>query len=237
MSKCMGQLCVIALLMIVAAAYAAPAQMTIFNVPSTDVLPKKSAYIEADVITKPIKYSEGGFQTYGWRVVYGVGGKTELGANVYLTRDGLGTAGDLQFSVKRTIYADERTNFAWTAGVIASTPIKDERGSKPYAFLYTNASKVINKLNGLRVTGGAYTVVGGGRDFGTKTGAIIGVEQPIRGRLSFIGDWASGNNRLGYVSGGLNWAITKRQFILAGYSVGSSGRGNNYLSIFYGYTF
>jgi hypothetical protein len=63
------------------------------------------------------------------------------------------------------------------------------------------------------------------------------VEQPIKGKFSFIGDWASGYNRFGYVSGGINWAISKRQFLLGGYSVGNSGRGNNYLSVFYGYTF
>lgn len=213
------------------------AQMTIFNIPSTDVLPKRSAYVEADFLAKPVKKSEGGFQTYGWRVVYGVGGKTEVGANVYYTRDALGTAGELQLSVKRTIFADERTAFAWTAGAIASTPIRDVRGSRRYAMLYSNASKVIGSLNGLRVSGGAYTIVGGGKDFGTKTGALVGIEQPLFKRVSFIGDWASGHNRFGYASAGLNYAITKRQFLLGGYSWGNSGRGNNYLSIFWGYTF
>src|SRR4051794_5040471 len=86
-------------LFVVAAAISASGQMTIFNIPSTDVLPKKSAYVEADFITKPVKFSKGGFQTYGWRVVYGVGARTEVGANVYYTRDSLGSARELQFSV------------------------------------------------------------------------------------------------------------------------------------------
>jgi len=228
--------CSFLILVLLAGVLACPAQMTIFNIPSTDVLPKKGAYIEADVITKPLKLANGGFQTYGWRVVYGIGARTELGANVYYTRDAEGSAAELQFSVKSTIYSDERTNFAWTGGAIGSTPIRDNRGNSAYALLYTNASKVIGPFNGLRVTGGVYTVIGGG-DFGTRTGALVGVEQPIKGKFSFIGDWASGHNRFGYVSGGINWAISKRQFLLGGYSVGNSGRGNNYLSVFYGYTF
>lgn len=226
-----------AVLTVVVCSIASSAQMTIFNIPSTDVLPRSSAYVEADFIAKPVKKSEGGFQTYGWRVVYGVGAKTELGANVYYTRDSIGSTAELQFSAKRTIYQNEMHGIAFTLGAIASTPVRDTRGAKRYALFYTNGSKVFNSINGLRVTGGAYTVVGGGRDFGTKTGALVGIEQPIYKRLSFIGDWASGKNRFGYVSGGLNYAITNRQFVLGGYSVGNSGRGNNYLSIFYGYTF
>ncbi len=211
--------------------------MTIFNIPSTDVLQKRGAYVEADVSAKPVKLKEGGFQSYGWRVVYGIGTRTELGANVYRTRDADGWTSEVQFSVKSTIYSDERTNFAWTIGGVGATPVHDDRGNKRYAFLYSNASKVISTFNGMRLTGGVYAVVGGGEDFGTKTVAHVGIEQPIAGKFSFIGDWASGNNRFGYASGGINWQITRKQFLLGGYSVGNSGRGNNYLSVFYGYTF
>jgi hypothetical protein len=223
-------------LMAVASGTAA-AQMTIFNIPSTDVLPKKSAYIEADLITKPVKFSKGGFQTYGWRVVYGIGARTEVGANVYYTRDSLGSARDLQFSVKTSLYQNEEHGFAWSAGGIVSTPIHDERGAKTYAVLYSNVSKTIESVHGLRVTTGVYHVVGGGKGFGTKTGALIGIEQPITRRFSFLGDWASGKNRFGYAAAGFAFQFTKKQYIAAGYNFGNEGRGNNYLTVFWGYTF
>jgi len=225
------------LFIIFAMAVAASAQMTIFNIPSTDTLEKKGVYVEADFIAKPVSYDKGGFQTYGYRVVYGLGHKTEVGANFYYTRDGGDAIAELQVNAKQTLYENEKHGIAATAGFIASTPLRDTRGSKRYALLYSNVSKTVEKLKGLRVTGGVYTVVGGGRDFGTKTGAIVGVEQPITKRISLLADWFSGKNRFGYASGGLNFAVTKKQFILLGYNFGNSGAGNNSLAVFYGYTF
>jgi len=89
----------------------------------------------------------------------------------------------------------------------------------------------------MTVTGGVYTVLGGSRDYGTKTGVMLGVVQPIHNRVSFVADWFSGQNRLGYSSAGLNFNITKRQYLLTGYSFGNSGRGNNAFAAYYGVTF
>ncbi len=215
----------------------ASAQMTIFNIPSTDTLEKKGVYVEADFIAKPVSYDRGGFQTYGYRVVYGLGHKTEVGANFYYTRDGGDAVAELQVNAKQTLYQNEKHGIAATAGVIASTPLRDTRGAKRYALLYSNVSKTIEQLKGLRLTGGVYTVIGAGREFGTKTGAIVGIEQPLTKRVSFLADWFSGKNRFGYASAGLNFAVTKKQFILLGYNFGNSGAGNNSLAVFYGYTF
>lgn len=224
-------------LIVFALAAIASAQMTIFNIPSTDTLEKRGVYFEADFVAKPMSYDKGGFQTYGYRVVYGLGHRTEVGANFYYTRDGGDSVAELQVNTKRTLYQNEKHGVAATAGFIASTPLRDTRGERRYALLYSNVSKTIEQLKGLRVTGGVYTVVGGGRDFGTKTGSIVGVEQPLSNRVSFLADWFSGKNRFGYASGGLNFAVTKKQFILLGYNFGNSGAGNNSLAVFYGYTF
>ena len=225
------------LLIIFATAAIGSAQMTIFNIPSTDTLEKKGLYFEADFVAKPVSYDKGGFQTYGYRVVYGLGHKTEVGANFYYTRDGGDAVAELQVTIQQTLYQNEKHGIAATAGFIASTPLRDTRGAKSYAMIYANVSKTIDQLKGLRITGGAYTVVGGGDDFGTKTGAMVGVEQPLTKRVSFLADWFSGKNRFGYASGGLNFTITKKQFILLGYNFGNSGAGNNSLAVFYGYTF
>lgn len=224
--------------LIAATSVAASAQMTIFNIPSTDVLPKKGAYVEADYIGKPTtKLREGGFHTGGWRVVYGIGARTEVGANVYLTRDIHGWTPELQLSGKTNLYYNEEKGFAWSAGGIVSIPTRDRHKQNSFAFLYSNASKTIESANGLRLTGGVYHVVGGGKKFGTKTGALVGVEQPIYKKFSFLGDWASGKNRFGYLAAGFSFQFTKKQYIAAGYNWGNEGRGNNYLTVFWGYTF
>ena len=103
--------------------------------------------------------------------------------------------------------------------------------------VYVNGSKRVRQLYGLRVTTGAYHVFRGGSDFGARNGAMVGVEQPLTRRISFLADWSSGSNRFGYAAAGLNFTITDRQYLLGGYNFGNSGRGNNALSVFYGYTF
>ncbi len=218
-------------------AVTASAQMTIFNVPSTDVLERGSTALEFDVITKPAALRDGGFQSYGYRIVYGLTNNLEIGTNFFYTRDGSGSVGDLQFNVKRKLYESEKHAVAVSAGAQVFIPIKDSSTKRAPVMLYSTASKVIKPLNGLRLTGGAYTILNGGADFGTKTGAIVGIEQPISKRFSFLGDWYSGSNKLGYAAAGLNYNITPRQFITAGYNFGNTGRGNNAFSAFYGYTF
>ena len=51
----------------------AVAQSTIFNIPSTDVVPKKGVYLEFDFLSHFESHSDGGFQVYAPRAVFGVG--------------------------------------------------------------------------------------------------------------------------------------------------------------------
>lgn len=218
------------------------AQSTLFNVPSTDTLPENRFYVEADFIAKFAKYDKGGFQTYGYRTVYGVKRNLEVGANFFYTRNGGTRNGEtapkeFQPNIKFQAYQNEKYGVAISTGAIAFVPLDKSAGTRTYAMVYANGSKTVKLTKGTRVTGGYYTVVGAERDFGTKRGFILGVEQPIRRRLSFIADWYSGDNRFGYSAAGLNYAITKKQFLLVGYNFGNFGAGNNAFSAFYGFTF
>lgn len=218
--------------------YTVSAQSTLFNVPSTDTLPKGRFYVEADLITKFGKYDKGGFQTYGYRMVYGVRKNLEVGGNFFYTRSGGRTgAKEFQPNVKYQAYQNEKYGVAVSTGTQVFIPLDKTAGTRTYAMIYANGSKSFNWSKGTRVTGGFYNIVGAERDFGTKRGVILGIEQPIVKRLSFIGDWYSGKNRLGYSAAGLNYAITKKQFFLVGYNFGNSGAGNNAFSAFYGFTF
>jgi len=214
----------------------AAAQTTIFNIPSADTQSRGSWGIEADFITKPVSYREGGYQTYGYRVSYGVGNRTEVGTNFYLTK-GLGDAtGQAEFSLKQNIYRNEKLGVSVSGGTVVFVPVRPQNGDKTAIMVYGNASKTIEPLNGLTVTGGVYHVFRG-NNFGTKTGVMAAAVQPIAKKFSFVADWYSGKNRLGYSSAGINYQISTRQYILSGYNFGNSGRGNNAFAAYYGVTF
>jgi hypothetical protein len=68
------------------------AQTTIFNIPSTDVVTEKTAYLEADFLAHFDSTNRGGFQTYGYRVVYGARKNLEVGANFFISRNGSKTS-------------------------------------------------------------------------------------------------------------------------------------------------
>ena len=229
--------CVFFSLFIIISSLSISAQSTIYNVPSTDVVPEKLFYVEADFIGHFDDYRKGGFQSYGYRTVYGVTKKLEVGANFFYTRSQSGAAKEFQPNIKWKAYENEKHGVAVATGAIFFVPLDKQAGTRTYGSFYSTASKMVKGANGLRLTGGGYTVVGAKRDFGTKNGVILGVEQPIKQRLSLLVDWYSGKNRFGYSAAGFGYGITKRQYIFAGYNFGNSGRANNAFSAFYGFTF
>ena len=224
-------------LFIFSASSAARAQSTIFNVPSTDVMGEDRFYIEGDFIGKLDKFERGGFQTFGYRTVYGVRKKLEVGINFFYTRNGSTSPKELQPNVKYRVFTKEKYGLAGAAGAQFFVPLNKSAGSRTFGLLYSNLSKTVKKTRGTRFTGGIYTIVGAPRGFGTKTGALVGIEQPIIGKLNFTGDWYSGKNRFGYATAGFSYSFAKRQFFQIGYNFGNSGRGNNSLSAFYGFTY
>lgn len=218
--------------------YSVSAQSTLFNTPSTDTLPEGRFFMEADFIGKFAKYEKGGFQTYGYRVVYGVRKNLEFGTNFFYSRTGIRPAPkEFQPNIKYRAYQNEKYGVAVSTGAIAFVPLDKSAGNRVYAMIYANASKSFNWKKGTRITGGFYNIVGAERNFGTKRGVILGLEQTLFSRVSFVADWYSGKNRLGYSAAGLNFAINKRQFFMVGYNFGNSGAGNNSLAAFYGITF
>ena len=225
-------------LLFIFSAGAVSAQSTIFNVPSTDVLPEGRFLLEVDFISKFDRYKNGGFQTYGYRTVYGLKRKIEVGANFFYTRGGRDASPkEFQPNIKWQAYFSEKRGIAVSTGAQLFVPLNKSAGRRTFAMFYANGSKTIEITKGTRLTGGFYTVVGAERDFGSKKGAILALEQPLFKRVSFVADWYSGNNRLGYSAAGLNFVITNRQFLMVGYNFGNFGRGNNAFSAFYGYTF
>lgn len=216
----------------------AMAQSTLFNIPSTDAVPKSKTYLEFDLISHLESHHKGGFQSYIPRAVFGVGKGVEFGFNLSFT-DTLAPKQpvELQPNMKWQFYANEETGVAASAGAIAYLPLANRGGTDDFALIYSNLSKKIKGRFGPRLTAGAYGLVGREDNLGTKGGAMIGYEQPLHAKVSFVTDWLSGKNRFGYVTPGLAFTLPKNGVFYVGYSIGNEGRKNNALFLYLGVTF
>jgi len=214
------------------------AQSTIFNIPSTDVVAPKKVYLEFDFISHFTSHANGGFQIYAPRVVVGVAKRVEAGVNVSVV-DTLAPNQPVYISpnVKFQLYNNESNGVAVAAGGLLYTPIAHRAGAPTYGFLYSVVSKKVKGEHGPRVTGGGYGLPGLTDGLGTKGGAIVGYEQPVSKKVSFVADWFSGKNAFGYVTPGFSIALPKSSLFNIGYSIGNHGRGNNALFVYYGITF
>ena len=227
-------------LLIVVAICARPsvcAQTSIFNVPTTDVLPPEKLYVEADYIAKPVSYEKGGFHYFGPSIIYGLRKNVEVGINVYYTRSAEPDELELQPNAKWQFYSDEERGLEAAAGGILFIPLKNRQATSTRAMLYATFSKQIKAKYGPRFTTGAYSFVGRMEEGETRGGVLLGYEQPFSSKVTFVTDWYSGYNSFGYVGAGLGITLPKDSYLFGGYSFGNRGRGNNWMGIFLGRTF
>jgi hypothetical protein len=213
------------------------AQSSIFNVPTTDVLPPQELYVEADYIAHPAPYEKAGFQYFGPAIIYGVRKNFEIGVNVYYTRSIEPDAAELQPHGKWQFFNDEESGFAAAAGGILFIPLKNRATTSTKAMLYATLSQQIKRKYGPRITAGAYSFLGRMQEGENRAGILLGLEQPLHSKLMFVTDWYSGYNSFGYAAAGIGITLPKESYLYAGYSFGNQGRGNNWLGIFFGRTF
>ncbi len=211
-------------------------QSTLFNIPSTDVVPEKKVYLEFDFLSHFESYDKGGFQAYIPRAVVGLGKKVEVGVNVAFTRNGVPNSVELQPNIKWQAYSSEKYGAAVSTGVILYAPVTRRTGTNTFAMAYGNVSKQFKGSYGPRVTGGGYGLINRASGTGDKGGVMVGFEQPITSKVKFVADWFSGKNRFGYGTPGLAITTGKTSALYAGYSIGNSGRKNNSLFIYWGIT-
>ena len=137
---------------------------------------------------------------------------------------------------------------AASAGVVVNTPLNSREGQGTWSYIYGNVSKKIPAAKGARVTVGPYGVVadqdsGDLTFFGKKGGVLLGYEQPLGGPVSFVADWFSGKNSLGYFTPGVSIVLPHSGLLNIGYSIGndswedSNATKNRYVFVYYGITF
>jgi hypothetical protein len=215
----------------------ARAQSTVFNIASTDVLPAHQGYIEADFMAHLSSYENGGYQTYGPRVVYGLGRRTEVGLNAFYTRTSPAEPFEIQPNFKWKFYENENKGLAAAAGGIAFIPVSERSSVSTRGMAYAVVSKNIQGSFGPRFTVGSYALIGSFDKGTSKNGLLLGYEQPLSKRLTFVTDWSSGNNDYGYLAAGAGITLSPKSVLYVGYNIGNQGRGNNSLGLYYGFTF
>jgi hypothetical protein len=214
------------------------AQSTLFNIPSTDVVAKRHVYLEFDFISHLESHADGGFQAYVPRAVFGVSKNVEVGTNVaFLDAEAPDQPVELQPNIKYKFYSNEDNGVSAAAGGILYAPVAHRAGTDTFGLLYTVVSKKVKGAYGPRLTGGGYGLVGRANGQGSEGGAIVGYEQPLHSKVSFVADWLSGKNRFGYVTPGFSFTLPRGSALYAGYSIGNVGRKNNSLFVYYGITF
>lgn len=215
-----------------------PAQSSLFNTPTTDVMTAGGTYLEADFDSHLTGYERGGYQSYGVYALHGVSKRMEVGLNAYYTKAGGETLPiELQPNAKWQMYSSEDNGIAVASGVILYVPINHRAGSDTFGSVYATVSKKVNVLRGARFTTGGYTLIGRDAGTGSKSGLTFGYEQPLHRKLSFIVDWKTGKNRFGYAAAGLGITTSKRTLLYTAYYFGNEGRGNNSFGIYYGISF
>lgn len=212
------------------------AQSTLFNIPSTDAVSAKKFYFEFDFISHLESHDNGGFQTYAPRVVVGLGKGVEIGLNISAIDSAAPTVVYAQPNIKWRAYGNDDIGVAVSLGAIAYTPLKNRDFNDSFGFFYGNVSKKFSGDYGPRLTFGGYGLASLDSD-ADKGGVMIGYEQPIAKRVSFVADWFSGKNAFGYVTPGFSITLPRSQLINIGYSIGNYGRKNNALFVYYGITF
>ena len=105
------------------------------------------------------------------------------------------------------------------------------------ASVYGVGSKKFKNGWSPKLTGGAYQLIGAKADAGSQRGFLLGIEQPVHKRVTFVADWNTGKNRFGYAAAGFGLTLTKRSYLWSAYYFGNEGRANNSLGIYYGYSF
>jgi hypothetical protein len=222
---------------------AAFAQLTIFNIPTTDVVDEGKVYFEFDYllqIPKPAGMSR--LSVYDPRLIIGAGSGVEVGINANsLSRSGT-TNVFLQPNVKWRFFDDKRDGIAAAAGGIVYSHVSPHEIGPTYGLLYAEISKKVRSgTYAPRFHAGSYGIVHAGSSWiGPKAGAFFGYEQPIQSKASFVADWLTGKNTFGYFTPGLSFTLPLNSVFNAGYSFGNDsfhGNDNRFLSVYYGITF
>ena len=241
----------------VLAAQTAMAQSTIFNIPSTDTVEKGKVYGEFDYLPQAPGFD--GYRTtlINPRLVVGGPHDTEFGVNFPTFHNSASTpyfgtsstVGFIEPNFKIKVYKNDDEGLTLSAGALLHTPLNQRTGNDTWGLFYGNFSKKVKTGNyGPRISAGPYVVADKNPAVFTgvgahRGGAILGYEQPLSSKVSFVADWYSGKNYYGYFTPGVSITLPHSSLFNAGYSIGndswqnSNATKNRYVFLYYGIVF
>jgi len=238
-------------------AQSARAQSTIFNIPSTDTVAKGKGYFEFDLLPQaPGPDAGSSIVIYNPRGIVGLPHDTEVGVNIpiFHVPSSIPSAPSnfayIQPNIKTKLYNNDDMGMAVAVGVVANFALNQTDSQLPWAYVYGNFSKKVKSgMYGPRFTIGPYGVIAKQDDpvkvgfLGTRWGVLLGYEQPLSSTVSFVADWFSGKNSIGYFTPGVSITLPHSGLLNIGYSFGndswenSNATKNRYVFVYYGVTF
>jgi hypothetical protein len=214
----------------------ASAQQTVFNVPTTDVLPAEKVYFELDISVKPNdSQSVSHFSSFVPRLVVGVGHRVEVGVNITGNIQPGPDATTIVPAIKWKVYDGKENGWAIVIGDNLYIPINN----KSYnfgTFAYVMTQKTFKP--GTRIgAGGNFFSRNVVAPNANRAGGQFTFEQPITKKLSFDTDWFTGKHANGYLTTGGAYKFTNKFTGFASYSIGNSNasNGNHFMYFELGY--
>lgn len=238
--KWTNYLVVVGLLLGSSALMQAHAQQTLFNVPSSDVLPKAKVYGELDVSWQPNDNANNivpQFSSFVPRVIVGAGGDVEVGLNITGNIQPGPDATTLVPIIKWRVYNGKDNGWSFVVGDHVFIPVRNQA----YAagnYVYAQISKSFN--------GGKTRLTAGGYDFSpnvvadaNRAGGQFGFEHAVNSRFTLQADWYTGKHANGYFTPGFYFKPHPRVTIYSGYSIGNVNvsRGNHFFLTEIGFNF
>jgi hypothetical protein len=210
----------------------ARAQQTIFNVPSSDVLPKAKVYGELDVTWKPNKDADNvtpRFSSFVPRVVFGAGGDVEVGLNITGNVQPGADATALVPAIKWRAYDGKDNGWSVVAGDHLFIPVRN-KAYKAGNYVYAQISRSFG--------GGKTRLTAGGYDFSPdvvaanaqRAGGQFGFEHAVNSKLTVQADWFTGKHAAGYFTPGFYVKPHPKVTVYGGYSIGNADadKGNHF---------
>ncbi len=210
----------------------APAQETVFSVPSADVLDRGKVYGELDVTYR----NSDGASGYTPRVVIGAGHRIEVGVNL----NGIVHPGDSQTTPTPTIkwkaYDGGDNGWVFLAGDDLYIPVQN-RTYDVGNYVYAEFAKTWKTKT--RATFGAYYFTPNVVAPGNRAGGQFAIEQPVGNRVTVAADWFTGSTSVGYATPGVVIKLTHKLTGYFSYQLGNSqlSNGNHQLLVELGWNF
>ena len=228
---------IFALFILVFANLKSPAQQTIFNVPTTDVLDKGKVYGELDASFKVNNQRDvRRFSSFVPRLVVGVGGNVEIGLNINGNIQPGSDSTTLVPTFKYRFFQNKKKDVALIAGTNIYIPVRN-RSYNIGSYSYVAVSKTINDKT--RLTAGGYFFSKNVVSTASRGGGQFGFEHTVNSKLVLAADYFTGKHANGYFTPGIFYKPTPKVTGYFGYSIGNDNakHGNNFFLFELGYNF